>query len=472
MLFSTPIFLFLFLPLVIVLYYLLPRQGKNASLLFFSLLFYTWGELELVFVMLSSVVVDYFASLLIVQGKRRLGLFMSLTVNLGLLCYFKYGNFAYENYQALLELLGQSSDPLADLRRIVQPLGISFYTFQTLSYTLDVYWEKVKPTRNFIDFAAYVTLFPQLIAGPIIRYRDVQFQLKSRQESLAKFAQGTERFIIGLAKKVILADSFGIVGQGAFSMPPEELSMGFAWIGLIAAILQLYFDFAGYSDMAIGMGKMFGFDFIENFNYPYISRSLQEFWRRWHISLSHWFRDYLYFPLRKTTWGRRNIHMCLIILFVSIGFWHGANWTFVVFGLLQAIVIVLERIASRKKWIINWRPLSHFYLIWVLCMSMICFNSASLNQIWEYGQTLYGMGKLGWQGAYPYFNLEMLFLTITAVVLCMPVYPWIQKKFAKLPVNSLGGLLIAYRVFLLFLFVVSVAYISANTYNPFIYFRF
>ncbi len=472
MLFSSALFLFLFLPTVLGLYYLMPRRGRNGLLLFASLFFYTWGEFELVLIMLTSVVVDYFAALQIDKGHRKLGLSMTLVTNLGLLCFFKYGNFAYENYLALLEILGQETDALAGFRKIAQPLGISFYTFQTLSYTLDVYWGKVKATRNVIDFATYVTLFPQLIAGPIIRYRDVHLQLREREETSSKFAVGRERFIIGLAKKVILANSFGIIADAAFDTPGDELTIGFAWMGLIAFVFQLYFDFAGYSDMAIGMGKMLGFDFLENFNYPYIARSLQELWRRWHISLSNWFRDYVYFPLRKTAWGRKNTNWCIVILFAGIGFWHGANWNFLLFGLLQAVIIVLERMAFRRKIKSPWRLLSHLYLIWAVCMSLLFFRSTSITQIWQYGKALYGFGSLGWGGTHPFLNLETLLLTICAIVLCIPTYPRIQAYVQQREFTAKPWLKIIYQVFLLVLFVLCAAYIAADTYNPFIYFRF
>lgn len=472
MLFSTAIFLFLFLPLVLGIYYLLPRAGKNVFLLFSSLFFYTWGEFELVLVMLTSVAVDYFAALGIERGKRKLGLFLSLGINLGLLCYFKYGNFAYENYHGLLELLGQEGDPHQNFRKIVQPLGISFYTFQTLSYTLDVYWGKVKATRNFIDFATFVTLFPQLISGPIIRYKDVSRQLQNRQETSSKFASGRERFIIGLAKKVILANSFAVIADAAFAMPTEELCIGFAWIGIFAFAFQIYFDFAGYSDMAIGMGSMLGFTFLENFNYPYISRSLQELWRRWHISMSTWFRDYLYFPLRKTNWGRKHTNGCLVILFTAIGIWHGANWTFVAFGLFQGLVIVIERLAFRKKLVSRHRFPAHFYVIWVICMSFLLFRSESIVHAWEYGKVMYGFGNKGWGGAYSFFNLETLVITLVGTALCFPVYPKIQAWVKGNSRPEVKWLKFAYQICLLFLLALSAFYIAAETYNPFIYFRF
>jgi alginate O-acetyltransferase complex protein AlgI len=426
--------------------------------------------------MLASVFADYFSAQVIEGGRRKIGLYLSLGVNLGLLCYFKYGNFAFENYYAFLDILGIQHDPFADYREIIQPLGISFYTFQTLSYTLDVYWGKVKANRNFIDFAAYVTFFPQLIAGPIIRYRDVYLQFQdSKRERFDKFALGVERFIIGLGKKVILGNSFARIADAAFSTPSDELTMGFAWYGIFAFAIQLFYDFSGYSDMAIGMGKMFGFDFKENFNYPGRSRTMQEYWTRWHISLGNWFRDYVYFPLRRTAWGRKNTPACILILFTGIGFWHGANWTFILFGLFQGLVILCERFAFSKKIKSPWPMLSYLYMTWLFLMSSLMFRSDSLSQIWEYGQVLYGFGQLGWDGAFLYLNKEMLVLNIVAFLLWMPTYMWVKSFFhriTKAESSLRSALEIAYWIGLLGLLLVSAAYLTANTYNPFIYFRF
>lgn len=475
MLFSSPIFLFLFLPLVIILYYLMPRRGRNSLLLVASLFFYTWGEKFLVAVMLSSVITDYFSAILIENGRRKWGLLISVGVNIGLLCFFKYGTFAFENFYHLLEVLGLEDGQLKKLPHIVLPLGISFYTFQTLSYTIDVYRGRVKATRNFIDFATYVTLFPQLIAGPIVRYSEIHEQLHNRKEKASQFVEGIERFIIGLGKKMILANSFGIIGETAFDMPVSELSTGFAWLGAVAFTFQIFFDFSGYSDMAIGLGKMFGFDFPENFNYPYIARSIREFWHRWHISLSTWFRDYLYFPLGGNRKGAVRSYLNLILVFGLVGFWHGANWNMIYFGLFHGIISVLERIFFNTNWKGRLKLLSHLYAILMILMSFVIFNTSSISHCWAYYQVMFaGIGG-GWIQVSEFYNTETLLIFILGTIMCLPTYAWAKQKIYRMlgtGESQIKIMDISYKLFLIFLLVLCASYVAADTYNPFIYFRF
>ena len=294
MLFNSPVFLFLFLPLTLGIYYLAPKRFRNLILLFASLFFYTWGEKELVVLILASTCIDYVAGILITKGYRKPGLYLSVFFNLGLLIVFKYLNFTVNNLKVFAEKFQIDSSFYDNYTDIILPLGISFYTFQTLSYTIDVYRGNVKATKNFIDFATYVTLFPQLIAGPIIKYKDVSEQLVSRYSNTIIFSEGIKRFIIGLAKKMLIANQCAFLADGIFNMPENELTTPLAWLGVIAYSLQIYYDFSGYSDMAIGLGKLFGFNFLENFNFPYIAKSIREFWQRWHISLSNWFKEYVY----------------------------------------------------------------------------------------------------------------------------------------------------------------------------------
>ena len=326
MVFSSLIFIFLFLPLTWILYYLSPKRGRNFVLFFTSLIFYGWGEPRYIILMLFTVTYGYFSGLLLSRsktaGKRRFWLAVSLIINLGILGFFKYAGFFAENVNSLFGL--QMSVPSLTL-----PLGISFYTFQTLSYTIDVYREDVPVRKKFIPFATYVTMFPQLVAGPIVRYSDIHTQLDERHESLALFGEGTEIFLMGLAKKVLFANTIGVLWDTVKTMPFNESSMLTAWLGIIAFTFQIYFDFSGYSDMAVGLGKMFGFELMRNFDYPYLSKSVTEFWRRWHISLGSWFREYVYIPLGGNRKGLSRQILNLFVVWFLTGLWHGASWNFV-----------------------------------------------------------------------------------------------------------------------------------------------
>lgn len=474
MLFSSPLFLFLFLPIVLGMYYLLPRKGRNLFLLISSLSFYTFGELELVLVMLTSVVVDYGCGILIEKGHRKKGLYISLAINLGLLIFFKYTSFALENYYQLLEYAGIQSASLRQLPHIALPLGISFYTFQTLSYTLDVYGGKVKATRNFIDFATYVTFFPQLIAGPIVRYRDIQTQLTQRRENQSQFAEGIERFIIGLAKKVIIADSLLRVVNLAFNSPIEELSMSLAWLGLIAFFIQVYFDFSGYSDMAIGLGKLFGFEFPENFNYPYIARSVKGYWRRWHITLGSWFRDYMFIPLGGSRRAPLRVYFNMFLVFLTIGIWHGANWNMVVFGCFHSVIMIAERLFRKTSFFPLPKWLGHVYLIFAILMSYVIFRTDSLSHCWGYYQALWGWGAAGEQ-AFFVLNTELKLILGLGIFLSFPVYPWLMKAIQRQKDGNIKfgfAIDLFWKVALLGLFILTASYVASSVYQPFFYFRF
>ena len=341
MLFSSIVFLFTFLPVILILYYLVPRRLKNALLLLCSLVFYAWGEPAYIFLMIFSIIFNYISGLDIARNLKnrraaRGSLIFNLIVNLGILGFFKYEGF-------LLDSLNRVLPVDIPYRELALPIGISFYTFQILSYIIDVYRQNVKAQKNFMDFALYVTMFPQLIAGPIVRYSDIEKQLHSRQESFRKFGDGAMFFIRGLAKKVLLANTIGMVFTEVTSLDPGKMSVLSAWLGCAAYTFQIYFDFSGYSDMAIGLGKMFGFEFLKNFDYPYISRSITEFWRRWHISLSTWFKEYLYIPLggnRVST--AKHIRNLLVVWFLT-GLWHGAAWNFVAWGLYYGILLIMEK---------------------------------------------------------------------------------------------------------------------------------
>jgi alginate O-acetyltransferase complex protein AlgI len=470
MVFSSSIFLFLFLPIVLGIYYLSPGKIKNITLLLFSLLFYTWGEDKIVVLLLASTCIDYVCGILIDKGKRGVGVIISIISNLSFLIFFKYFNFTFENFRALLHLIGLESTYLHTLPHIALPIGISFYTFQTLSYTIDVYRGQVKANYNFIDFAAYVTMFPQLIAGPIVRYSDIDEQLKTRNHTINNFSIGVERFIIGLAKKVLIANTFASIADAVFSQDLATLSTTYAWIGIIAYTFQIYYDFSGYSDMAIGLGKMFGFNFMENFNYPYIATNVREFWRRWHISLSTWFRDYLYIPLGGNRGSNIRSFFNLFLVFLVTGLWHGASWNFVVWGLFHGAFIVIERTGFSKLLNQLWKPLQHIYLLLIVVIGWVFFRVETMGDALMYLRKmfLFTEGDLAFSSYLDFFYLDFrtIFFTGLAVVFATPIHVYTKK----LKLTSNFGIL--RPLGFISLFALTLIYLGANTYNPFIYFRF
>ncbi len=472
MLFNSAIFLFIFLPVLLSLYYWGGIRYKNILLLLFSILFYTWGEQEIVLIMLTSTILDYANGILIDKGYRRTGLISSIIVNLGFLGIFKYTDFAFENYNAFLSAIGASSDYLLELPNIALPIGISFYTFQTMSYTIDVYRKKVKATYDFIDFATYVTLFPQLIAGPIVRYEQVHTQLKNREINVSKFTVGVERFIIGLSKKMIIANTFAYIADQVFSYPADVLSMGTAWIGIIAYSFQIYFDFSAYSDMAIGLGKMFGFDIPENFNYPYIAKSIKDFWRRWHISLSTWFRDYLYIPLGGNRVGQVRLYVNLFIVFFVTGLWHGASYNFVIWGLFHGAFLVIERLGLDRILERLWSPLQHLYVLLVVLVAWVFFRVETLPEVLSFLKVMF-IGSAS-PKLYPdvFLNQEIYLMFFVAILFSMPVFRWCKAYFSKQKKQITQLSRMVYSFFLLGLLLFSIGLISAGTYDPFIYFRF
>ena len=465
MLFGTPVFLFLFLPIVLGAYYIIPAKFRNLLLLIVSLFFYTWGEQKMVILIMASTFVDYTAAIVIDKGKKRLGLYFSILFNLSLLIYFKYASFAFENVNSILQLFQYDEVSSKYLSNVVLPIGISFYTFQTMSYTIDVYRGEVKANYKFIDFACYVTLFPQLIAGPIVKYKEIASQLSKRKFSVDQFSEGVTRFIIGLSKKMIIANNCAYVADGIFILPTNELNTVVTWIGAVAYSLQLYFDFSGYSDMAIGLGKMFGFDFLENFNYPYISKSISEFWRRWHISLSTWFRDYLYIPLGGNKHGIHNTVINILLVFIVTGIWHGASWVFIVWGLYHGFFIVLE-----KLWLHNFlksnKLISHIYTLIIVVLGFVIFRSDSLSYALNFVTEMVAFNfKFNEDHLLFYLNKESLIAIVLGIIFCMPVYKIIC-------LNLFNNSPWLHSVAVCAIFCVSILYVSLGTYNPFIYFRF
>ena len=470
MVFSSAYFLFMFLPLVFLLYYSVPSKYKNLILSIASIYFYAFGEKYLVILMISSAVVDYRCGILIENGKRKLGLRISLAFNLLSLGFFKYFNFTFENFQALLDFFDVHSTFIEKLPVIALPIGISFYTFQTLSYTIDVYRGDVKANRNFINFLSFVTMFPQLVAGPIVRYIDVHNQLNNKQISLHNFALGSERFIIGLTKKMLIANTFASVADEVFFYQVDDLSTLYAWLGVLAYSIQIYFDFSGYSDMAIGLGRMMGFNFLENFNYPYISTSIKDFWRRWHISLSTWFRDYLYIPLGGNKKGNYRTYFNLFVVFFVTGLWHGASWNFIVWGLFHGMFLIIERLGFDKILEKLWKPFQHLYTLSIVIIGWVFFRSPDLKYAIKYIGKLFNFseGNKIVIDAIDIISIgnDTYFFGFFAILFAVPVY-----RYFDLLLNRKQFQFIRPVVFIL-LFFICIIYVAADSYNPFIYFKF
>lgn len=469
MLFSSAVFLFFFLPIVIIVYFFSPKKLKNFVLLLFSIVFYTWGEGLLVVLILLSALIDYSCAILIDKGKKKLGLICSLIFNLGILIYFKYANFVFDNIKTFLNYFELKSESTIQLANISLPIGISFFTFQTMSYTIDVYRGKVKANKNFIDFATYVAFFPQLIAGPIVRYTDIKNELTNRKHSYSQFSSGIERFIIGLSKKMLIANNCGFIADGMFSLSNSDLSMSMAWIGLLAYTMQIYFDFSGYSDMAIGLGKMFGFNFPENFNYPYISITVREFWRRWHITLSNWFKDYLYISLGGNRNGKLQTYINLSIVFFITGLWHGASWTFVLWGLFHGFFIILERVKMHALFQKIPPFFSHFYLLFVVMMSWVLFRSDSISHALYYYKSLFSFSTpINFEYLNFYLTTESTIGLMLAILFSIPFH----NVFNRLKSINITFKLTLKTLALALLFVINIFYVANESYNPFIYFRF
>ena len=466
MVFSSIPFLFFFLPIVMILYFIVPRRFKNFVLLACSLVFYAWGEPVYITIMLFSTVFDYVNGLLLERfdakpRARKAVLITSVVGNLAILMFFKYSDFFISNLNAAANLdIG--------LLGLALPIGISFYTFQTMSYTIDVYRRTAPVQRNIIAFGAYVTLFPQLIAGPIVRYNTIADQLNVRQETFEMFFDGMVRFCVGLGKKVLLANTIGALWSEISAVPAGELSALSAWLGIVAFSLQIYFDFSGYSDMAIGLGKMFGFTFCENFNYPYISKSITEFWRRWHISLGTWFREYVYIPLGGNRKGAVMTYINIFVVWFLTGFWHGASWNFAVWGLYFAVILILEKAFLLK--VLEKVPaiFSHIYAILLILFGWVIFSFDSLGSGIAYFQSMFGLGTGGAADDLFLYNIRsygpVLLLGIAA---CIPLWKGLADKYLLHGKRYILAGALALGVLAL-----CTIYLVDSSYNPFLYFRF
>ena len=476
MVFASPLFLFLFLPLTLAAYFIAPRRWRNGVLLVASLAFYAWGEAPYVALVLASVAFNGWMGMRIAAAddprarKRRLAL--AVGGNLGALAVFKYANFAAANVNAIAPVFGVGALAWA---AIPLPLGISFFTFHAISYVVDVYKRNADAQRNLPTFALYILLFPQLIAGPIIRWRDIASQLVEHPSRLADFAYGARRFILGLGKKTLIANSLGRSADAIFALPASELTAPVAWLGLLCYTLQIYFDFSGYSDMAIGLMRMFGFRVLENFNYPYIARSIREFWRRWHISLSNWFRDYLYVPLGGNRHGAWRAYRNLAIVFLLCGLWHGASWPFVLWGAWHGLFLVAER-AGWERVIGRNALAAHAYALLAVMGGWVLFRCETLAHAIGYYAALLGLNDAP-AALHPleqHLDGLVAAMLIAGVVFATPLARRIGAWRDRVaPVRGRGALVLAAdAAWLALVFVASAALLAAGTYNPFIYFRF
>ena len=474
--FSSLLFLFRFLPIVLLIYYITPKKYRNGVLFFASLIFYAWGEPIYVLIMLFSTAVDYVHGRLVYyyiqKGNRaaaKRSVISSVCINLALLIFFKYTDFMIQNVNLLL-----GSD--ISILQLTLPIGISFYTFQTMSYTIDVFRGEANVQPNIISFGAYVALFPQLIAGPIVQYKTIAEQLNDRKENLDDFSKGAYRFIIGLGKKVLLANNIGLLWDEIQKLPVGELPVITAWIGALAFTFQIYFDFSGYSDMAIGLGNMFGFQFLENFRYPYQADSITDFWRRWHISLGTWFRDYVYIPLGGNRYGIKRQIRNIAIVWLLTGIWHGASWNFVVWGVYFGVILVIE-----KMWILPRAEkipaiIRHTYTMFLVIISWVIFAFDNFGHGLNYIKAMFGgnqVGVLNQLTLYYLMNYGFLLVILILASTCHPFELWrkLREKCNRILIAQ-SGLIVMEQIWAVVLFLVTIAYLVDDTYNPFLYFRF
>lgn len=459
MLFSSISFIYYFLPLVLIIYFLVPNKFKNIVLLIFSVFFYFYGEGIYTIFLIISCIFNYVIGLFIEKfnNKRKLFLLIGLIGDIGLLIYFKYTNFFIDNINSIL-------NTNIYIKNIVMPLGISFFTFQSISYLIDVYRRDVPADKNLIDLSCYITLFPQLVAGPIVRYQTIKEELKQKDLSYDNFAYGIERFVFGLSKKVLLSNNFGLLIDLLQKTSNSVLS---SWLIAIAYTLQIYFDFSGYSDMAIGLGRILGFKFLENFNYPYIAKSITDFWRRWHISLSSFFRDYIYIPLggnrcSKIKWLRNTF-----VVWMLTGFWHGAAWNFILWGLFFAVILLIEKLTYgkllEKKKVIN-----HLYVLIVVVLSFTIFNANSFSEVIASFKNMFGFNNLPFiNQEFMYYFKSYFFLIILGIIFSTPL---VYNIYSKMKKSVWGNYLSIVIIFILL--IVTTAYLVDSSFNPFLYFRF
>lgn len=467
MLFSSSVFIFMFLPLSLVSYYISGKKIKNYILLLASLFFYAWGGMNYLKVLIISILINYIFGLLLDKtiDKKHLRMFfliLGIILNLALLFYYKYYDFFLENINTIFNMN-------LELKKIVLPIGISFFTFQGMSYIIDIYRNDGKVNKNIFSVALYISLFPQLVAGPIIKYKAVDEQIRNRKESIDYFSYGINRFVIGLGKKIIISDMLGAISDNIFLLANSSgIDMITAWIGAICYTLQIYFDFSGYSDMAIGLGHLFGFKFPENFNYPYISRSITEFWRRWHISLSTWFKEYLYIPLGGNRRG--NVYFNLVVVFLVTGLWHGASWNFVIWGLWHGLFMIIERLIRDKAWYKK-IPLiiKIFITLFIVIIGWVLFKATTLKEGLRYLSIMFGLvnfSNITFEFTY-FISRKFILLIIIGIIASTPIPKNIFNRYKGVKAFELIK-----TILIILLFIVSIIFMVNSTYSPFIYFQF
>ena len=461
MLFSSSVFIFIFLPLVLFLYYISGKKIRNYILLLASLIFYAWGGVNYLKILMVSILINYIFGLLIDKTVdrshlRKFILILGIILNLALLFYYKYYDFFIENMNL-------------ELKRIVLPIGISFFTFQGMSYIIDIYRNDGKVNKNIFSVALYISFFPQLVAGPIIKYKTIDEQIRVRKESIDYFSYGINRFVIGLGKKIIISDMLGAISNNIFLLANSSgIDMITAWIGAICYTLQIYFDFSGYSDMAIGLGHLFGFKFPENFNYPYISRSITEFWRRWHISLSTWFKEYLYIPLGGNRRG--NVYFNLFVVFLVTGLWHGASWNFVIWGLWHGMFMIIERVIRNENWYKKIPSfIKIFITLFIVIIGWVLFKATTLEEGLKYLSIMFGLSNFSnITFEYTYFiSRKFIVLIIIGIIASTPILKKIFNRYRDIKVFELIK-----TILIILLFIISIIFMVNSTYSPFIYFQF
>lgn len=467
MLFSSVTFLFYFLPIVFMIYYIVPNKIKNYVLLLASIVFYAWGGVLYLPILIMSVFSNYLFALKIDKYKdnkeksKRI-LMLSIIFNILFLGVFKYSNFIVDTINIILNLS-------INIPQIPLPIGISFYTFQAMSYVIDVYRKDGQVQKNIFNLLLYISMFPQLVAGPIVRYETVDNQITKREYSFDKFNLGLERLIKGLFKKVIISNTVGELATIIYELSPMEMSITTAWIGAIAYTLQIYFDFSGYSDMAIGLGKMLGFNYLENFNYPYVAKSVSEFWRRWHISLGSWFRDYLYIPLGGNRCSTAKIYRNLIIVWLVTGIWHGASWNFIIWGMYFGLFIILERLFLQKLLDKLPKIIQHIYLMIIVIIGWVIFSQPNLTSVIEYLKIMLGIGDYPLINGYATFYIKQYgMITFVAILASIPILKYVRNKSTI--INNL--IKVSKPIIVISSFILVIIYLINSTFNPFIYFNF
>jgi len=473
LLFSSFSFLFYFLPVLLGVYYLAPKRYRNAILLLFSFVFYAWGGVSFSIILIASIIFNFIFAKQIEKKNfhQKKWLIVGLVFNVLIIVSFKYLNFFITNLNWIKELFNENAPPI-DLLKIVLPVGISFFTFQQMSMLWDIYREEKTEKITFLNTALYISFFPQLIAGPIVRYNDIIDQLKQRTESVQQFNVGVRRFIIGLSKKILLANTCGEIADTIINTDINFIDSPTAWLGIIAYTFQIYFDFSGYSDMAIGLGKMFGFDILENFNLPYISKSITEFWRRWHISLSSWFKDYVYIPLGGNRHGKKRMYKNLLLVFLLTGFWHGATWSFILWGLFHGLFLVIEKIGF-GKWLKKSPPIVQwFYTIILVMVGWVLFRIEELPNAIHYLSKMFFLENNGHLNVLSFLSNERIIILIIAAIVSSSIIERIGRVSLFEKVNNSIAISATKDLLLLLLFITSLIYINSGSYNPFIYYRF